>query len=187
VPGSITHWIWQLKNGDQAAAQQLWECYYRRLVSLARARLHGQPRRVADEEDVALSAFDSFCRGAAEGRFPQLADRDNLWPLLVVITSRKAADLIEYENRQKRSGGDEVAELNGLLSQDPSPAFALEMAEACQRLLGLLGDPTLQAVAVWKMEGYSEIEIANRLGCVPRSVRRKLRAIRQLWSQEAPP
>ncbi len=187
VAGSITHWIWQLKNGDPAAAQQLWECYYLRLVGLARAKLQDQPRRAADEEDVALSAFDSFCRGAADGRFPQLADRDNLWPLLVVITSRKAIDLIQYESRQKRGGIDHAVELDDLVSREPSPTFALQMAEECERLLGLLGDATLQAVALWKLEGYSENEIAARLGCVPRSVRRKLNAIRQLWSREVEP
>jgi hypothetical protein len=60
---------------------------------------------VADEEDVALSAFDSFCRGAEKGRFPRLQDCDDLWQLLFMITTRKAADLVEHERRQKRGGG----------------------------------------------------------------------------------
>ncbi len=184
--GSVTHWIRQLKTGDHAAAQQLWECYYRRLVGLARAKLRGRPLRAADEEDVVQSAFDSFCRGAEHGRFPQLADRNNLWPLLVIITSRKAVDLIEREGRQKRGGGAVEVGLEQLLSQEPSPEFALEMAEACERLLGLLGDDSLRAVALWKLEGDTEDEIAARLGCVPRTVRRKLRAIRDLWSREIP-
>ena len=67
------------------------------------------PRVAADEEDVALSAFDSFCRGAQRGRFPQLDDRDNLWRLLVVITSRKAVDLAQHEGppevRRRRARG----------------------------------------------------------------------------------
>jgi hypothetical protein len=86
--GSVTHWLGQLCAGDQAAAQPLWERYFQRLVDQARARLRATPRRVADEEDVALSVFDSFCRGAERGRFPQLSDRDDLWRLLVVITGR---------------------------------------------------------------------------------------------------
>ena len=85
--GSVSHWIVQLKAGNQAAAQELWEDYFQRLVRLARRRLRGRSRRAADEEDVALSAFDSFCRGAEQGRFPRLTDRDNLWRLLVVITA----------------------------------------------------------------------------------------------------
>ncbi len=79
----VTHWIAQLREGDQVAAQQLWEGYFRRLVGLARGKLQGLPRRAADEEDVALSAFASFCRGVECGRFPQRADRDDLWRLLV--------------------------------------------------------------------------------------------------------
>src|SRR5947209_3676484 len=82
-PGSVTHWIGQLKAGEAAAAQPLWEGYFQKMVQLARGKLQGLPRRAADEEDVALSAFDSFCRGAGAGRFPQLSDRDSLWPLPV--------------------------------------------------------------------------------------------------------
>src|SRR5262249_5412187 len=65
--GSITRLIVLLKEGDRAAAQPLWDAYFRRLVGLARARLRGTPRGMADEEDVALSAFDSFCRRAERG------------------------------------------------------------------------------------------------------------------------
>jgi hypothetical protein len=86
---SVTHWIDQLKAGDQAAAQKLWEGYFHRLVRLARTKLQGAPKRAADEEDVALSAFDSFCQGVERGRFPQLADRDDLWRLLVTLTDGK--------------------------------------------------------------------------------------------------
>src|SRR5262245_38847831 len=103
--GSVTHWLGRLKGGDAAAARPLWERYFRRLVRLARRRLRGAPRRMADEEDVALSAFDSFCRGAAQGRYPRLDDRDDLWKLLVVMTARKATRLMERERRQKRGGG----------------------------------------------------------------------------------
>jgi hypothetical protein len=62
--------------------------------------LRATSRRVADEEDVALSAFDSFCAGAERGRFPDLKDRDNLWALLVTITARKAADLAQHNQAQ---------------------------------------------------------------------------------------
>src|SRR5262245_17412849 len=102
---SVTHWLNRLQAGDSAAAQKLWERYYQRLVSLARGKLQGTPRRAADEEDVVLSAFNSFFRGAAHGRFPRLDDRDNLWRLLVVITARKALNLARLERRRKRGGG----------------------------------------------------------------------------------
>src|SRR5689334_22900261 len=102
APGSVANWLVLLKEGDSAAAQALWERYFPRMVALARKRLQGARRREADEEDVALSAFDSFWRGAREGRFPHLTDRDDLWRLLVVITARKALDLLERQGRKKR-------------------------------------------------------------------------------------
>ena len=87
----VTLWIGQLQAGDPAATRPLWDRYFHRLVGLARKRLRGSPRRAADEEDVALSAFASFCRGVEHGRFPRLEDQDDLWRLLVTITARKAA------------------------------------------------------------------------------------------------
>jgi DNA-directed RNA polymerase specialized sigma24 family protein len=193
---SVTQWIQQLKAGDRAGVQQLWERFFRRLIGLARKKLQGAPKRLADEEDVALSAFDSFCRGAEQGRFPQLQDRDNLWPLLVVITARKAHDLVQHQQRKKRGGGNVVGEsglagpdgaaggIQQLLGQEPTPEFAAEVAEECDRLLRLLDDEQMRAVAVWKMEGYTNEEIAARLDCVSRTVERKLRAIRSIWEHQ---
>jgi DNA-directed RNA polymerase specialized sigma24 family protein len=189
--GSITRYIGQLKAGSPVAAQKLWEGYFQEMVELARHKLQGLPRRAADEEDVALSAFDSFCRGAAGGRFPRLNDRDSLWPLLVAITAHKAVDLLRHERRRKRGGSPPgpggpatEAELEQVVGREPTPAFALQVAEECQRLLDSLGDATLRSVALWKMEGDTVEEIAARLGCVPRTVERKLRAIRRLWGEE---
>jgi DNA-directed RNA polymerase specialized sigma24 family protein len=190
--GSVTQWLSLLQGGDNAAAQPLWERYFRRLVALARAKLHGAPRCAADEEDVALSAFDSFCRAAGAGRFPRLGDRDNLWHLLVLITSRKAAHLVRDETRQKRGGagaeqnraGAGEPGLEEVLGREPDPQFAAEVAEQCRRLLGRLGDPQLRAVALARMEGYSNEEVASQLGCTPRTVERKLQLIRSLWEKE---
>src|SRR6476659_598655 len=100
--GSITLLFNRLQQGERETAQELWERYFRRLIGLARKKLGDLPRRADDEEDVALSAFDSFCRAAQVGRFPQLADRDDLWQVLVLITARKACDLREHEGRDKR-------------------------------------------------------------------------------------
>ncbi len=196
--GSVTHWMAQLKAGDPVAAQKLWAAYFQRLVHLARKKLRGLPRRAADEEDVALSAFDSFCRGAAQGRFPQLDDRQDLWQLLVKITSHKATDLRQHETRRKRGAGavlDEAAlsartanqaerALDQVVDTEPSPEFAAQVAEEFQHLLDQLADPGLQAVAIWKMEGYTVDEIAAKLGCARRAVERKLRLIRRIWLKE---
>jgi RNA polymerase sigma factor (sigma-70 family) len=196
---SVTRWISQLKAGDHLAAQQLWERYFRRLVGLARKKLGDTPKQIADEEDVALSAFASFCRGAERGRFTELQDRDNLWPLLVLITSRKAADHIQLQRRKKRGAGkvhgDSVFQkqqgdgspggyFGQVVGQEPTPAFAAQVAEEYHRLLDLLGDAELQAIVRRKIEGYTNEEIAAELDCVPRTVERKLRTIRSVWEQE---
>src|SRR6516165_9409848 len=104
LEGSVTRWIGLLQNGDPAAAQRLWERYFASLVRLARRRLGQAARAAADEEDVALCAFHSFCRRAAGGRFPQLQDRHDLWRLLVAFTARKANHLLRDEGRLKRRG-----------------------------------------------------------------------------------
>ncbi len=127
---SITHWIGLLKEGDRAAAQPLWQAYSHRLVALARARLRDTPRRAADEEDVALSAFKSFCDRAERGQFARLEDRDDLWQLLVVLTARKAVGLRRHESRQIRGSGRVVAlselqdeEVAAFLGPEPPPIW----------------------------------------------------------------
>lgn len=89
--GSVTHWIRDVKAGDEAAAERLWERYWGQLLGLVRKRVGGFALGGTDEEDIALSAFNTFLDGAKRGRFPRLRDRDNLWRLLVVITARKAS------------------------------------------------------------------------------------------------
>jgi DNA-directed RNA polymerase specialized sigma24 family protein len=199
--GSVSRWIGQLKVGDPAAAECLWGRYFEHLVGLARTQLRGAPRRVADEEDVALSAFDSFCRGAERGRFPELVDRDSLWRLLVTITLRKAHDLRRDAHCQKRGGGEVLGEselpgaadseaeaaLEQVVGREPDPGLAAQVAEECRRLLGRLEDAALQSLALLKMEGYTNHELAARLGWGLRTVERKLRLIRQIWEQELAP
>ena len=96
--GSVTCWIDLLRG---ATATPPGPCGT--LLPPPRRPRPRRPRRrpgcAADEEDVALSAFDSFCRGDGAGRFPRLDDRDDLWRLLLLLTARKAAHLIRDEFR----------------------------------------------------------------------------------------
>lgn len=187
--GSVTGWIDGLRTGDPEAARQLWERYFRRMIQVTRGRLWGAERLAADEEDVALSAFDSFCRGAGRGRFPQLRGRDALWPLLVWIIAQKTADRLAHEQCRKRGGTMRRAsdqDLDRLESAAPAPDFAAQCAEEFRRLLDRLPDPSLRAVAVLKFEGYSGDEVARHLGCGLRTVERKLLLIRRLWSETSP-
>jgi DNA-directed RNA polymerase specialized sigma24 family protein len=182
---SVTYWIRELQAGNHQGAQKLWEGYFHRLVKLARTKLKNRPWGVADEEDVALCAFDSFCRGAKRGRFPKLSDRDDLWQLLVMITGRKVADLVEQECRQKRGGGNAQVnvDLEQVVGSDPTPAFAAQVADECRHLFALLEDADLRSIALWKMEGYTNAEIARKLGYVTVTIERRLRLIRKIWQE----
>ena len=144
-------------------------------MRLARRRLEHGSRRVADEEDAALSAFHSFCQRVEGGRFPQLEDRTDLWRLLVVITSRKALKQAEANRRAKRGGGtvrgdsvfvgagEEQAGIQAIADEQPTPEFAVQMAEEVRKLLARLDDPSLSELALLKLEGYSNEEIATQL------------------------
>lgn len=195
--GSVTTWLGLLAQGDPAAAQQLWERYFARLTELARARLRGLSKRVADEEDVALSAFHTFVQAANARRLPQVQDRDDLWHTLILITAGKAVDERRRQNTRKRGGGQVIlnaagtdsatrAALETVIGTEPDPAFAAEVAEQVQVLLRRLDDERLREIALLKLEGHSHEEIATRLQCSVRSVSRRLLMIRRIWEDVDP-
>jgi RNA polymerase sigma factor (sigma-70 family) len=201
VEGSVTVWIGHLKAGDHAAAHQLWMRYYDRIVRLARRRLRAFPAAatVEDEEDAALDAFESLCKGAVRGGFERLNDRDDLLQILTLITARKVVDQIKRQRRHRRGGGRVVGEAAldvagggdrpGGLDQFPGrfdePGPALIAAEECARLLDGLGDESLRQIAILRMDGHTAEEIAERLGCSLRTVFNKLKLIRMKWDREA--
>jgi RNA polymerase sigma factor (sigma-70 family) len=187
VGGSVTHWLGDLKNGGQAAAQPLWERYCNRLIGLARSRLGpARARAAANEEDVAQSAFNSFFNGVAQGRFPRLDDRNDLWRLLAVIAVRKAVNQHRYEGRLVR-GGDKVFESPEALddlkaSAKPTPEQVAMFAEEVSRRLGMLNDEQRE-IAQLKMEGYKDVEIAKQTGHSRATVARRLQMIRTIWTE----
>jgi DNA-directed RNA polymerase specialized sigma24 family protein len=195
APGSVTRWIDGLKVGENEAAQKLWDRYFSSLVRLARKRLRQVPRGESDEEDVALVAFYRLCEGAVQGRFPRLNDRDDLWRVLATITTHGALDKRRYHGQAKRAGvqvklglhsadGESPEDEDGLgfvEGREPSPEFAAMMAEQCERLLALLDKEGLRQVALWKLEGKTREEIADRLDRGLSTVDRKLELIRKIW------
>jgi DNA-directed RNA polymerase specialized sigma24 family protein len=191
----ISQWLLHLAEGDDEVAQKIWNDYFGKLVRLARRKLEGIPSRDADEEDVALSAMNSFYRGMALHKFDEVHNRDDLWKLLVTITARKAVARRRSFFAQKRGGGrvrgesifgqpeDETDGLAGILGTEPTPELAAGVAENCQKMLDQLQDQTLCQIALWTLEGYRTEEIADKLGCVRRTVERKLERIREIWSE----
>lgn len=189
---SVTWWIETLKEGDEAAANSLWQRYFQRLAGLARQRLGDGHRRVQDEDDIAISVFKSLCERAERGGLADLEGRDDLWRLLAVITVRKVAAQVRSATRDKRGGGlvrgDSVCSEEGgwdeVAGTEPTPALLHELAEEHRQLLEALGDDTLRRIALWKMDGWTGGEIAGKLGITRRSVERKVERIRELWKGE---
>jgi DNA-directed RNA polymerase specialized sigma24 family protein len=179
--GSVTELIDRVKAGDAEAARELWELYWPRLLGLARKKL--PPIGLGDEEDVVLSALASFFRGAPDGKFPLTKNRTDLWKILVVITSRKIVDLITRDRRQPAGipdGADEIPDPR------PSTEFHLTLKELLDSLddpkYGS-GDPPLRFVAWSKLEGYTNEQIAAMSDCTVRTIERKLRLIRSIWTE----
>jgi DNA-directed RNA polymerase specialized sigma24 family protein len=187
----------RLRAGEDAAAEELWKRYFHRIVRLAAKRLPGTLRRTRDEEDVALSAFHSFVAGVQADRFPDLAGPDNLWGLLIVLTSRKVQAHLRHHTRQKRGGGKVRGEsvflapdaqqagagISGVEGTRGEPALEAEMTEAVEGLLESLGEPDLREIAVLRMEGYLVDEIAAQLEMSKRAVERRLQLIRKVWTE----
>jgi DNA-directed RNA polymerase specialized sigma24 family protein len=190
----VTLWIDQLRHGDDLAARNLWEHFFRRLYELAKHKLKLKTRPAYDEEDAAQSAFHSVCAGIIAGRFPDLQDRDSLWRLMLVITAQKVSNRHRYDQRQRRdvrrnlsdsvfanSQDDFVAGGIHVASREPTPEFAVEFVEVCERLFHGLEDANLKEIATLKMEGYTDIEVADRLKCSRRTVQRRITIIRRHW------
>lgn len=186
-----------LQNGDEAASQRLFEEYFQRLVGLARQKLRALSPARGDASGAAISALNSFFEGAKRQAFPRLNDRDDLWRLLVVITARKASHAVRDAGRQKRGGGrvrgesvleGRYSDFNGvahIIDESPTPEMAAEFAEELEGRLDELSDESLRSVAILKMDGYSNREIARELDCAERTIERKLRSIRRIWSEDA--
>jgi DNA-directed RNA polymerase specialized sigma24 family protein len=147
------------------------------------------PRRAKDEEDVVQSAFKSFCLRAQAGQFPDLRDRENLWPLLVLITARKASNQRNHERRAKRGGGrvatgldpspdDEGAAFAEAISHEPSPEDAAVFFAELEGFMDSLEDPSQRLILLWKLEERTNTEMASHLDCSLSAIERKLRLIR---------
>jgi RNA polymerase sigma factor (sigma-70 family) len=195
--GSVTRLIQLLRSGDlterDLAARLIWRRYFQDLLELARNNLNKRIRRREDEEDVLQSMYKSFCLRQQRGEF-DLADRDALWRLLVTITLRKARNAAKKQTRDRRDisreqtipDRDDSQSANWALEQmdaaGPSPAEAALLNEALELRLEVLADPELRRIALWRLEGYTNREIADRLDCTERSIERRMERIRSKWT-----
>jgi len=187
---TVTAWIDQLAGGDQQAAEQLWQHVSARVREFARPKLDAETRRRYDEDDAANSAFHSLCRGLADGRM-EAENRDALWGLLAVITSRKISAQRRSLNRLKRGGGDIRGEsgfaefgdsgINAIAGDQRTPDVLAEISESCAQLLDALPGETMKTIVLLKFQGSNNGEVASELQCTRRTIERKLERIRRIW------
>jgi DNA-directed RNA polymerase specialized sigma24 family protein len=196
---SVSEWILQLQSDNSEAAQQLWRRFVDRLIRLAHRKLSGLSRRAANEEDVVISVFDAAFRGICRGEFSKLANRNDLWQILVMLTDRKAIALRRRTRAIKRGNGRVRGEsvfakrgadksaaggLSQFAGRECTPEFAAAATEHLATLLASLPDESLRDVAVGKLEGYTNRELSDRLGLSLRAVERKLQFIRREWESK---
>jgi RNA polymerase sigma factor (sigma-70 family) len=191
--GSVSEWIEELRAGESGAATCLWNRFYAHLLRIARRRLNGSSRRVADEEDLVAAAFESFFQRLQTGQFPDLHGRSELWALLVTITERKAVNSVRRHMSAKRGGGrvchestfsapqgpDRDALLARVEGEVPSPDRIAAMCEMMERL-----DDDLRHIVVLKLDGFTNEEIAQRVNRSVATIERRLRLLRDEWTEE---
>jgi DNA-directed RNA polymerase specialized sigma24 family protein len=191
--GSITQWIEELRNHDSDATRKIWNRFVERLVRVANRKLRNSNCRITDGEMVAADAFhDFFERSPAE--FAKLVNRNDLWQILVVITERRAIDAIRKESSQRRGGGKIIQEVafggvvegrlegvSSLVGPANPPDIELMLIEAFDERLASLDSDLMRQIAIDKMHGMKNIEIAESRSISLRSVERKLAMIRRTW------
>lgn len=186
--GSVSHWIGRLKNGKDSAARNIWQRYRGRLQSLAGYELGNSPRAVSDDEDVVIRAFEAFLRRTREGAYGNMQTRDDLWRLLVAITRSYARKQSRFLGRLRRrmivkdpQANEEI--LRQLASDDPTPDVLASVSESLRMLIDKLQDPDLQEVAMGRLNGLTNEEIAAQQNRSVRTIERRLGLIRIVWNE----
>jgi DNA-directed RNA polymerase specialized sigma24 family protein len=159
-----------------------WRSYFDRLARFARKKLASPPLGAKNDEDIASSTIKSFLRGY-ERTVAAGEDDFDLWPILATIAARKCANLIVYSKAKKRDVSRlKAAELDEVVCTQPGPRSQAEQEESRRLLLEILDGHSRQ-IALWKMERYTNSEIATKLGCAERSVEREVKLIKCLWDE----
>jgi RNA polymerase sigma factor (sigma-70 family) len=193
--GSVTVHLGHAKLGESFAQFQLWQRYVERLVRLAKASMSAAQNTVAEPEDIALEAFNDLLVGLEQNRFRQLNDRNDLWRVLIMLIKRRSIDELRKANSKKRNGRQatdpqhppldrQVTYLgcqDRISCEEPTPDEAMLLKEELSLRINELEDATLQSIALAKMAGHDNREIADRMNVSLRSVERKLSIIRRRW------
>jgi RNA polymerase sigma-70 factor (ECF subfamily) len=153
------------REGDARAGDELFARYAHRLIRLADQNLSRKVAGRLDGEDVVQSAFRTFFRRRAEGKFTIDSSKE-LWRLLVTITLRKAWAQGRRHQAAPRDVGAEAPAGDALLAEalahDPGPE---EIATFLDQIEMLLRNGSSQhgTVLGLLLQDYTVAEIAEQL------------------------
>ena len=179
-----------LRSGNSVVIRQFCHQYGGALERLAERNLASGLRRRVGADDVAQSACRTFLRRAQIGEF-ELSDSEGLWGLLCAITLTKVREQTRFHLREKRGLHREVHHATGASAGDstggpsvffdrpaaePSPDDAAEFTDQFTRLVESLDEEERQLVDL-KLQQFTNDEIAERMGCSERTVRRILKRV----------
>ena len=185
-PDQWQHLIDGLRLGENQAVRQFVDQYGGVMRAVADKHLSPAVRRRIEADDVVQSVFRTFFRRARIGQF-ELPDSDSLWRLLCAITLTKVREQVRFQSRAKRGLKREVSidrgddDSGGGLSQlgpsaGPTPAEAAAFADQFRILIESL-DPEERQIVSFKLEDMTNDQVAEKLGCSERTVRRLLKNI----------
>ena len=178
-----------LRAGEPAAVRRFWTEYGPLLHEVADRRLAAALRRRVGAEDVVQSVCRTFLRRVKGGELV-LEDAERLWHLLCAIAVAKTREQARFHGRQKRNvhrGVSMEAEEVGQLAADATSPEAAAIASEIEAELETLEEDERQIVML-KIQDLTNEEIAEKLGCSERTVRRLIQKVReQLAAHLAPP
>lgn len=166
----------RLRSGDDAAATTVFRRFVDRLIALAASRFEPWMRAHVDAEGVVLSAYESFFVRNRRGDF-DLAGWNELWSLLACITLRKCGQRRGAMRAARRDARREVdwpegsMRLARIADRSPTPDEAAVLAETVDRLLQAM-EPEDRPIVEQILMGFTAEEVAGRLDCSERTVRR---------------
>lgn len=182
--GSMSLLLRNWSANENRIAERINTDYFPRLRRFAQRVLKGLPGAAAEADDVVQSAMKSLCRYMRH--LPESAekDREDIWRLLAHIAARKAGRRRQRQTRGLRDGrvvpitdigGDDAFRLDELLVDVSVEEFDLSVQEALERV-----DESLRPIVLLTMEGRTQAEISDLLGCSRRTVIRKLDLARRI-------
>jgi RNA polymerase sigma-70 factor (ECF subfamily) len=177
--------IAEFQAGSESAAQALFDRYCERLMRLAKRRIGQRMTSRVDPEDVVQSAYRTFFTRVKNDEF-SFHEQDDLFKLLVRLTVHKALRQIAYHRAAKRNPELEALQssnpqefLQQISAESATPDMEVALLDEFEQFMGQL-QPLDRDVLQLKLQGYSTVEIAEKLGSYDRKIRRVLERIQEL-------